>query len=381
MSSASTVNLPPVQAFHPVTFLERGVAVPFTTPVLANTRGRPGERGGLDFIVPNPSGGRGVYILAWPAVRQICRPTVHDVQLAARLGALAGVTPSDIRRAARTVLAEGLAGREAQRAAAAAEAADRKDRLVANFLLLSMVERAQPSAAPGSLAAVPEAAARADMLAAEKLAERGRRAVAQIAPQVGLAAPAVAAALEDVSELFAAPGVPGQRPPPRIPRLIAALRVLQKETTEWSMRAGIAGAEEAMLIAAAAQLTLACASRALAEAHGLTADMADLLRRWTRAPAKVAELLARPEWLLDGWEPICLLWQAATSDSARGEALVEMAGLVPVLPKEAAAWMDMSVDTDSTATFRRTVLLNEDWRTGEMLDLIARNEHLRALAA
>ncbi len=38
--------------FLPTTFLERGVAVPFTTPLLAGSRTRPGERNQLELIVP-----------------------------------------------------------------------------------------------------------------------------------------------------------------------------------------------------------------------------------------------------------------------------------------------------------------------------------------
>src|SRR5487761_2683842 len=92
MPPDTEVSLPLVQSFHPATFLERGVALPFTTPALANTRGRPGERGGFEMIVPNPSGGRGVYIIGWDGVRQFCRPTVHDTRLAARLAVLPAVT-------------------------------------------------------------------------------------------------------------------------------------------------------------------------------------------------------------------------------------------------------------------------------------------------
>ena len=40
----SAANL--TQAYQPATFLERGVAMPFTTPQLAGARGRPDLRGG-----------------------------------------------------------------------------------------------------------------------------------------------------------------------------------------------------------------------------------------------------------------------------------------------------------------------------------------------
>jgi hypothetical protein len=373
MLAAPAINLPLVQSFHPATFLERGVAIPFTTPALASTRGRPAERGGLDLMVPNPSGGRGVYILGWPAVRQLCRPTVHDSRLAARLAMLRAVTPAEIRRAARAVLAEGLAGREAQAAAVAADSADRQDRLLANFLLLlALVEQVEPT----GLAELP-----ADALHGVAIEQRARRGIVRIAPRLGRTPEAVAAILEELATVFAGIGLPGQSPPARIPRLLAGLHDLRREAAEWSRRQDVASGDPARLIATAAELTLNCAKHALADAQGMTTVMPDLLRQWAQTPQAVVERLVRPEWLLDGWEPICLLWRSATTEGERAAALDEMATLVPVLPRETSAWMGMEIDTESVTRFRKTVQLNEDWRTGASFDRIARNERLRAAAA
>ena len=50
--------------YEPATFLDRGVTVPFTTPMLMGARARPREdREGLEVIIANPSGTSGVYIL------------------------------------------------------------------------------------------------------------------------------------------------------------------------------------------------------------------------------------------------------------------------------------------------------------------------------
>ena len=62
-------------------------------------------------------------------------------------------------------------------------------------------------------------------------------------------------------------------------------------------------------------------------------------------------------------------------------ALVEIGALVPVIPREAREWTGMTEQIDPSLRLRRTIPLNEDWRTGEtVFDLIARNEHLRAAA-
>jgi hypothetical protein len=58
-----------------------------------------------------------------------------------------------------------------------------------------------------------------------------------------------------------------------------------------------------------------------------------------------------------------------------------MASLIPVLAKEAADWAGIQVPAANDAPRRRLVAMMEDWRTGITLyDVIARNEHLRAVA-
>ena len=368
MPPDAAISLPLVQSFHPATFLERGVALPFTTPALANTRGRPTERDGFDLIVPNPSGGRGVYIIGWDGVRQLCRPTMHDTHLAARLAALRSVTPGEIRRAERALLAEGLGGREGQAAAQATAAADRQDRLVTNFrLLLALVSQVDPDHAAGA--------------PANEVEQRARRSLARIAPRLNRSTEAIAAALEELAGVFAPIGLPEQAPPARIPRILAGLRLVHLETGQWARQRNGEDGGQAGLVAAGAELTLACAAQSLREAQGLTAAMIELLRDWGSDPAAVATRLARPEWLLDGWEPIVLLWRGAQTDAERIAALADMAALVPVLPREVAAWMGTEVDVEALSRIRRSVRLNQDWRTGQTFDRIARNERLRALAA
>lgn len=75
-----------------------------------------------------------------------------------------------------------------------------------------------------------------------------------------------------------------------------------------------------------------------------------------------------------------MLWQTAER-LGRAVTLVEMASLIPVLPKEAADWARIRVPSANDAPRRRLVAMMEDWRTGiTMHDLIARNEHLRAVS-
>lgn len=363
-------RLPHPKAYVPVTFLERGVQVPFTTPTLAGTRARPAERYGTELLVPNLSGGRGVYVLPWEGVQKLCSPTVHDRRLNQKVEALISVTPSTIRQAAREVAVEGLAGREVQVAATRAAALDRRDRMRTNFLLLvALLGRLEP----GSLdpAWLTEPSAELEAQACSTIIGR--------APQLGLAPDTIITDLEQLAEVFSAIGVHGESRPSRIPMLLELLSELHEETTTWSRAHRGELADIAAMIAEVAGATLTCAASTLRDARKLSEDAVQLVRQWSTNAGAVIRLAARPEWLLDGWEQICLLWRDAELPGAREAALAEMAVLAPVLPKETRDWVRTPVQEHSLFIYRRTVLANEDWRTGAAgLELIWRNERLRA---
>lgn len=364
-----TPFLPPVQPYHPTTFLERGVAVPFTTPLLGGTRARPSEKGGLELVVPNPSGGRGVYVMGWNGITALCRPTLHDKQLCERIGLVKSVTPAAIRRVARAVAAEGLAGEEAMEAAQTAIKGEHGDRLVANYqLLVTLVEQI-------GLKALTDGGKPANM------ETRARATVAHIAPRLGQTAPWVAAALEAIAESLTLIGIRSSSTDARIPRLMVLLAGTRDQVSEWSQhQVEEDQASYARMVCTVAELTLAMATTTLARAHALTDNVYDLLRAWSVDPQPIAQIAARPEWLLDGWEKICLIWELASDDAGRRAALAEMAELIPVVPKEAKEWCETTHDVDVTVRLRRLVRLNEDWRTGgAVYNLIARNEHIRAI--
>lgn len=362
----------PVLGYHPGTFLERGATVPFTTPHLGGARARPGPRGELEFTVPNPSGGRGVYIVPWEGVFALCRPTVHDCRLISVLSGMRGVTPMAIRTAARAIAAEGLAGHAARDAADAAMAIDEKARMTANFqLLLELVNQVE--------AALPQRGAAPDGTA--DLERRARRAVAQIAPELGRTSEQIAACLEELAALFTNVGVGGLAAGSRVPRIVAGLAGLRDAMLDWTRTHPDESGADAARVAESADVTIACMRVVLAEVHGLPRDMRALLRLWLDAPQALAARVTRPDWLVDGWERIALLWQ--TADMLGREAtLGEMAGLIPVMPKEVAEWCRMKLPgLTENAPRRRMVTMLEDWRTGvTQYDMIARNEHLLAMA-
>ena len=359
---------------HPATFLERGVALPLTTPLLAGARARPSDSQRLEVIILNPSGGRGVYIMPWAGISSFCRPTMHDSLFSQRISALPHVTPTIIRRVARQIALEGLAGEDACEAAQVAAEADKADLILANYQLL-MLLHTQGSAdrALGRPAMQPASHDKAAQL---------RAAVDWAAAKLGRSGDWVAAALEQLAETMAGLGVgePGSKA--RITQQIAMLGQTRAEIRRWTeARQDEAMTEYGAMFDSISTLTLDLAETTGTAARRLTSNMVELLQRWGSDPTGVRELTGRPEWLLDGWDQICALWHAAHDVPGQELALAEIAGLIPVMPKEAAAWSGAGVqvvDRD-TARFRRIVPFNTDWSTGaSVFEAIARYEQLRA---
>jgi hypothetical protein len=371
----SDAHLPPIRPYHPTTFLERGVVVPFTTPRLGGTRARPAKKHCVELVVPNLSGGRGVYVMPWTSLTALCRPTLHDKVFSQRVATITNVTPATIRRIARQIAAEGLAGEEAMEAARVATDADKGDRVVTNYrLLMTLVEQVGRRFAPPFLTTA----------AAEGLdpSMRARLTVDWISPRIGQPATWTANALEELADVLANIGVGSVGATGRIPRMTAMLRDVRADIAEWS---GAQREEDqasyARMICAVADVTLALAQTTVAKAQALPDNMVELLRTWAVNPDSIIELVGRPEWLLDGWEQICLIWNNAEDDAYRRAALAEIAELVPILPKEVNDWCSTTYEIDGLYRFRRLIQLNEDWSTGAMVfDLIARNERFRAMA-
>jgi hypothetical protein len=351
--------LPPVGDGLPATFRDRGVSVPFTTPMLAGTRAREAEPGGTELVVLNPSGGRGVYVLTCSNLRALCRPNVHDARLNQRISVLPSITPASVRDAAREVAAIGLAGREAMAAALALADADEQDRRQTEAALLAALTRrlGPPIHEPAE---------------AGQMAER-------LAPLLGTDPQSVAADLTTLVEALLPVGLPGQPTAGRAARMVKRLATLAQELNLWLCdNIPDTNADLADMVLCAAELTGAAADAALAAAHGLIGDPVGLLRAFAKAPELVTRRISQPEWLLDGWEQVCLLWQCADGPANRHGILAEMARLVPNLPREVSEWMALP---GASAENRRTIGLDATRRSDATgLGLAARNERLRALA-
>ena len=371
----------PQPCHQPALFQERGLAVPFTTPLLAAARLRGSVQNGrpiLELLVPNPSGAAGLYVLAWSDRAALGSCTVHDIYLGAAIETAfaqeRALSPGTIRRVARVVGCNGHAGRSAAAAcAAAAAAAAGRHNAATRELTLALVRQMEgPGASP------PEA----DPV--ETLAWRARRCLDRLASQSSETAASLANAAESLAAPFAELGLGAAAPSAPLPVLLGQIAQTIHETSEWAMihqnLHGASQSDPARLLATSGELVGTLAARAAGLARRRAADLPQLLRDCAANPAAVLSETTRAEWLLDGWERICLLWRAATLPRERALHLPEMARLMPALPAEMEAWFGLPAGT-AARTYRRFHGSPQEAASALHADRIARNEHLRALAA
>jgi hypothetical protein len=338
----------PIPSGVPSTFLEQGIAVSFATAWLRGARVRPSRQSGMELLVPNLSGAKGVYVLSWREVYQFRRLSRDDVRLYEQLSAMPGVTPAAIREAVRATAAWGMATARTPRDC---------DRMNTGApLLFALLDQLHPGGFRWSGdAKLPRA----------QLEQRIRQVLHRIAPALGPKPAQLTDEVMQLSVVFAGVGMPGQSPRPRLSALLETVHRLCNSMKTWSMRSDEVTAPLASLVLGCATLVAQEAGRTLAEAQEELRDVAALLREWRMAPGRLAQRIYRTDWLLDDWEPICRTWQRAESDQARRLALRQIGGMLPLAYYEGAG--AGGIQPASAGPPRRSVLLNEDWRTGAMI--------------
>lgn len=366
-----------LEDYRPATFLERGVSVPFTTPLLASARVRPSRRGAPEFMIANPSGGAGYYIMPWQGLMNLTKVTVHDRLLYDETSKQPMLTPSSMREAARLVALGGAAGRPAAKAAQAAVQRDSDDRLIANYLLLVSLLRQ---------AGVKEGDWRNIDPSDPTLRTRMRANIERLSPSLGVKAETILEWIEDLSGIVAPVGLPGGEYQSRQQLALEGVRKLQRSLVTFANADPSEAAQAALFIHSVATLTVDLAAQALDACYAELKDLNHLLRNWTGNRQRLLEIFGRPDWLLDGWATICGIWVGAESAGrdAQRDAIGELERLLPVMPKEVAEWTGARTELEMAGVGgqRRWVRANVDWRTGaHVIDRTARNEAIRAYAA
>lgn len=358
-------------SFEPTTFHERGATIPFTTPLLLNARIRAAVSGrGLEMVVANPSGGRGALILPWSSMLDICSPTLFDRHLWESLAKSDDISPVGIRHEAQRLAALGLAGRQA--AMGAKDALRREQtsqRLMRSMLLESLIIATETP---------NESAGRPNDNDGPAFLRRAERAVGRAAAIAGLPIADFTADLEELAIALsgATPEIEGEDA--RLRHMVADLQRLADEITDWAgdQPQEAAHVMAANFIVASARQTAECAEVALAHTDALISDVGLLTPKWKVEKDSILERARGPDWVLDGWKTPMALWQGASPNQRRA-AIWEIALIAPLLPREAKAWLGAVKDwREMPRRITQVVRDKSDWRNGNAMDLVARNENL-----
>ena len=300
---------------------------------------------------------------------EFCTPSLHDLQLAERVGALLPLSSHGVRLAARAVAAEGAAGRAAAAAAHAASARDEQ-----------MVQRFEALVVQSILRLDGQNGTDADPK------QRTVNALLKVAQRTGRQAEAVRADVERLSRLLVAAGLDAGPPPQQGPALPGRCSTLLESIAQ--MRSGlltwaaVADNPACLQVAGSAAIILAAGRHAVSAAQRTLDDPATLLSAWASSPDGVTARLCRPDWLLDGWEHLCLLWQLAETDDQKAEATAEACLLLPPIPPEIAGWFGQAPDVLTQLRAQPAAALARIVQPpSQAVSITARNERIRALAA
>ncbi|WP_439817528.1 hypothetical protein [Zavarzinia sp. CC-PAN008] len=360
--------------YRPSTFEERGTAIPFTTPLLVQTRVRLEERDRLVLTMPSLGGGSGVYVVPWKAVPDLVTMSVHDHALHAEILEAQAVSPDLIRTAALNVALTGIAGPEAEEAAQLALHAEESERVTTNFMLilalfthlgLSPKELLNSGGDPARFRQVAksvlaQAADRFGATADELYARIGKLA-SQAAP-VGLAN---------------APGEGG-----RLRKVSRDLTAFCAATRSWARSDRSDAAPMAQFAAEVAEETLKLTREVLDNFDLLLGDIEAALTSWKTVFEQVRKAAIRLSWLLDGWDFIVTLWAQtpAAPSQAKRDAITQIMRILPLIPVNEGSWEAMNQNERHEVFQRRRVAAMQDWRTGQFdAELVARIEAVRAI--
>ena len=318
----------------PATWEERGVHVPFTSPPLFGARVRRTSRG-LVYIVLNPAGVQGQYVVPFAACDGFAVPTVHDRLLADRIAALRELAPGPVRLAANGVAATGAAGEAARDAALAAGNESERARA---WLERALLDEAGDEAGCASL--------------------------------LGCAPAEFGKVLLRLASCLSGLTLPGEMEG-RLARAAQNLRQAAASIENWSELQGRRWAPLARFVTPSLRQASLRAEEALRRASALSGTPTQLAAAWRADAARVRQVLTLPGWLLDGWPELACLWEIAEDDEARRLALAEIAVLLPPWPAEIGAPRTAPAPIEPGG-------LPRDMPTP---DLVARNERVRTMTA
>lgn len=362
-----------MEEFAPATFEERGVSIPFTTPLLSRARVRRDQKGQFEFLLPNLSGGRGVYVLNWKGLPSVMTLTLHDRLLFEEIEKLDTHSPERIRSCVLKVQVTGTCGPDAAKRAVALLADDGEYLVLTQFVLMTeMLKLVNIGAAdllrPG--------------MTADDTKRTAREALAKVAAMFDVAPDEMTTRIDQIGEAVAAIGLPQA---PKMGRLKSLADRLQSFAQEAQLFAEADASNAAALgtyVCTVANHTLALAQQRIGNLEAVCRDTQQIARDASKLLKSIQEMVARISWLLDGWEFLIVLWESVKDEplAIKRTTISDISGQVPVIPRDEIRASAERPDLDAIWRLqKRWVRVNQDWRTGFLdIDAVMRLEAMKA---
>lgn len=316
----------------PATFEQRGIYIPFTTPVLAYARLRRPRGGSLEVLIPGLAGGSETYVIPYKVLHEVINLTVHDRALHEELVHLRDVSTTNVRQIAHTVAKTGLGGPGLSKRARQEELADQTQPAE---ILLGLIRMAIEQLAPDH----PGAKDLTERTIAEpegmKLA---RDALGGYAQSIGERGDKLYLRLERWALIITPVGTPNGSVIGFLNALLSTLEALAAELGKWMLLEPPETAEMAQRTVTAIRAACDLAKSHTGELDRLAGNIAEPLRDFEATEKSLAFHVKRTGLVLDGWQRVIDAWNAARAGDRfhQRDTLESFAQYMPVMPKEAA---------------------------------------------
>ena len=368
--------------FIPTTFEERGVAAPFTTPVLSQARVRKDYRERLEAVVPNITDGFGNYVVPWSDLPEIASMTVHDRMLYRLISKISATTSESMRTVAAVVAKTGLAGPDIATRTSADEAEDRELYQFVHAVMVArlMQVRGRPAMDLLRLAGTDQGW---EMAASE---------VRLVEKQLGIAGRGFGVKFDEICGLAIQVGLPRTQQPGRLRSLVEGLREMSQTLRRWTEEDRTDASVVAIYVAETAEDTLRIAEPLLGDIDRKLGDAGRILAQTDVEIEGLRRHMAKLAWLVDGWDHLIAWWNRSLQ-AERREQVTAISGIFRVLPLVPKAEMrpedaaraqlgeDPKLPPGVILSARRLVHAIQNWRAGDLdYSLVQAIEEIRATA-
>jgi hypothetical protein len=375
MAAAAHGISPKIQSarkFLPSTFEERGIAVPFTTPLLSHSRVRKNYRGQLELSIPNFAGVDGNYIMPWKAVCDLVEPTLHDKLLFEHVIENKVTTPHAMRLAALSVATTGIAGPEVAQSAKKAIALDEESRALHQvILILRLLEETNK----GSAIDLRE-------IGSVDRQDYVRKSLARVSSELGMPTDALDDRITELTRMTYPVGAEWNPVEGRLRVQVRALSQFRDSIRTWGCDQVNDAGDRAVFSSEVADLTLATSSNLLRSFNEVIQSPFNIVSMWQKSTPELERVASRLLWLLDGWDIIVQWWETCKDENERIATAEQMTPVLPLIPTNELEMSARETANGLIEKGHRWVKLNQDWSTGEVdVELIHRMETIKARAA